>query len=49
MPKKGDIVLVFSNIHMFFGCTVIARQGSKWLVPWLSIGIKSLVARNSVE
>jgi len=49
MLKKGNIVLVFSDIHMFFGCFVIARQGSGWLVPWLSIGIKSLVARNSVE
>jgi hypothetical protein len=47
--KKGDIVLVFSDIHMFLGCIVTARQGNGWLVPWLSKGIKSLVARNSVE
>jgi hypothetical protein len=47
--EKRDIVLVFSDIHMSLGCIVIARQGSGWLVPWLSKGIKSLVARNSVE
>jgi hypothetical protein len=28
---------------------ITARQGSGWLVPWLGKGIKSLVARNSVE
>jgi len=47
--KKKDIVLVFSNIYMFLGCIVTARQGSGWLVPRLSKGIKSLVAKNNVE
>jgi hypothetical protein len=46
---KGDMMLVFSNIHMFLSWIVTARQGNGWLVPWLSKGIKSLVARNSVE
>jgi len=47
--KKKDIVFFFSNIYMFLGCIDIARQGSGWLVPWLSKGIKSMVARNSVK
>jgi len=26
--KKGDIVLIFSNIYMFLGCIVTAGKGA---------------------